>query len=329
MSPEPIELSIIVPAFREGRSLVTAIEQIRSSALSVTASIEIIVVDDGSDDDTWICIQNLSATYEEIRGIRFSRNYGKDSAVAAGLNQCVGEAAVIIDADLQHPPTLIPRLYVEWKRNGRLIVAAVKRAREDEPFLRRTASRVFSALATLLTSLDLRRSTDCKLLARPVIEAWKNLGEYRIFFRGMVDWLGFEQTTISFDVAPSLRRGSTWSSVKLLRLAAYSVISYSSIPLRIAHIISALFLLFAIVLGADTLFLWFTGRAFTGFTTVIILILLASGLQLGVLAIIAEYLAAVYEEVKRRPRYVIAESIPRQSVPTPMDVGVERDALSG
>jgi glycosyltransferase involved in cell wall biosynthesis len=310
MSTGPIELSIIVPAFREGGSLVFGVEQIRSSTLSATTSCEIIVVDDGSDDDTWRHVQDLSAAYGEVRGIRLSRNYGKDSAVSAGLDQCVGEAAIIIDADLQHPSALIPRLYEEWKTSGRPIVAAVKRSRDDEPFWRRLASRLFNASAKLMTSLDLRNSTDCRLLARPVITAWKGLGEYRTFFRGMVDWLGFEKSVIHFDIAPSLRPASNWSFTKLLRLATYSVVSYSSMPLRIAHVISALFLLFSVVLGIDALFLWATGRALTGFTTVIILILLASGLQLGVLAIIAVYLAAIYEEVKRRPRYVIRESIP-------------------
>ena len=306
MSQSRAELSIIVPAFREGRGLVPAIGQIRASALQATDNIEVIVVDDGSDDDTWTHIQALVLAYPDVRGIRFSRNYGKDSAVAAGLDDCVGDAAVIIDADLQHPPALIPQFYGHWK-NGHLVVSAVKRAREDEPFFRRIASGLFNRIATRMTSLDLRSSTDCKLLARPVITAWKNLGEYRMFFRGMVDWLGFEQLTIPFDVAPSIRQDSTWSSVKLLRLATFSVISFSSMPLRIAHVISGLFLMFSLILGADALFLWVTDRAVTGFTTVIILILLAGGLQLGVLAIIAEYLAAIYEEVKRRPRYVITE----------------------
>lgn len=304
-----MELSIIVPAFREAPNLTMAIGQIRSCALTVTRSIEVIVVDDGSDDETWNCIQGLSARFSDVRGIRFSRNYGKDAAVAAGLNECTGDAAVVIDADLQHPPALIPLLYEQWKTHGHLIVAAVKRTRVDEPLLRRLASRFFNDLASRMTSLDLRDSTDCKLLARPVITAWRNLGEYRLFFRGMVDWLGFHQVTIPFDVAPSLRRTSTWSSIKLMRLATHSLISYSSMPLRIAHVISGLFLLFSVILGSEALYLKLTGRAFTGFTTVIILILLTGGLQLGVLAVMAEYLAAIYEEVKRRPRYVIAETV--------------------
>ncbi len=304
-----VELSIIVPAFREGPDLSMAIGQIRACALTATSSIEIIIVDDGSDDTTWTCIQSLSNRFRDVRGIRFSRNYGKDAAVAAGLNECIGDAAIIIDADLQHPPALIPLFYEQWKTHGHMIVAAVKRARKDEPWARRLASRLFNNLATRITSLDLRNSTDCKLLARPVITAWKNLGEYRLFFRGMVDWLGFSEVTIPFDVAPSLRHGSTWSSIKLMRMALYSLISYSSMPLRIAHLISGLFLLFSAILGAEALFLKLTGRAFTGFTTVIILILLTGGLQLGVLAVIAEYLAAIYEEVKHRPRYIIMETV--------------------
>jgi glycosyltransferase involved in cell wall biosynthesis len=269
----------------------------------------VLIVDDGSSDNTWKHTRELVAKYPDVYGIRLSRNYGKDAAIAAGLSQCRGETAVIIDADLQHPPELLAEFYRLWKEDGYQVVEAVKRRRDDEPVLRRMCSRLFGLLAGAFTPLDLQNSTDYKLLSRPVIEAWKQMGESRLFFRGTIDWLGFRRATVEFDVGASLRPVSTWSRLRLLRVAIHALISYSSAPLRIAHVISFAFLLFGLVLGCEALVLKITGRAVSGFTTVIILLLLVGGAVLGVLGIISEYLAAIYDEVKHRPRFVIAETV--------------------
>ena len=272
----------------------------------VTDNFELLLIDDGSEDNTWNIIRALANDHSEVRGIRLSRNYGKDAAISAGLSHCVGDAALVIDADLQHPPELIPELYRLWKQ-GYHVVEGVKRDRGDEPFLRRQCSRLFNSFARISTGLDLKNSTDFKLMSREVIESWSRMRESRLFFRGMVEWLGFRKVQVPFDVAPSVRSASTWPVLKLVRLGLRAIISYSAVPLRIAHIISLAFTGFGVVLGAEALYLRFTHRAVDGFTTVIVVLLLQGGLTLGILAVISEYLAAIYEEVKARPRFVVSE----------------------
>lgn len=306
--PEPCELSIIVPTFREGSSIAYAGRRIIECAQRATDKFEMLLVDDGSDDDTWDGIRELALQNPRVRGIRLNRNYGKDAAISAGLSRSSGAAALILDADLQHPPELIPEFVRLW-RQGYHVVEGVKRGRSDEPYLRRQCSRIFNTVAKALTGLDMHNSSDFKLISRDVIHAWGGMRETRIFFRGMVDWLGFRKIQVPFDVAPGVRDASTFSIAKLFGMSLRALISYSSAPLRIAHLISLLFTGFGILLGARALYLWAAHRAVDGFTTVIILQLLIGGLVLGILAVICEYLAAIYEEVKARPRFFISEII--------------------
>lgn len=302
------EISLIVPAFREAPTLPAAVRRILQCLRATTNSFELILIDDGSDDNTWNCIRQLAIDHCEVRGLRLSRNYGKDAAISAGLSHCAGRAAIVIDADLQHPPELISEFYRLWKQ-GYQVVEGVKRARREEPFLRRHCSRLFNALARLSTGLDLQNSSDFKLLSREVIEAWSCMRESRLFFRGMVEWLGFQKAQLAFDVAPSVRTTSRWPNMKLARLSLQAIISFSSVPLRIAHVIALTFTCFGVALGVEALYLRLTHRAVDGFTTVIVLLLLQGGLTLAILALISEYLAAVYEEVKARPRFIVSEMI--------------------
>ena len=179
LSPHP-ELSIIVPVFREGAALFKAVPRIAACAQLATDSFELLLVDDGSDDDTWSCVCALSSEHSRIHGIRLNRNYGKDAAISAGLHRCMGSAAIVLDADLQHPPELIPEFFRLWKDQGFHVVEGVKRQRDDEPFVRRQCSRVFNHLALLSTGLDLRNSSDFKLISRQVIEAWERMNESRM-----------------------------------------------------------------------------------------------------------------------------------------------------
>lgn len=302
------ELSVIVPVYREGAALFKAIPHIVACTQLATDNFELLLVDDGSDDETWNYVCALSSEHSRIHGIRFNRNYGKDAAISAGLHRCMGSAAIVLDADLQHPPELIPEFFRLWRDEGFQVVEGVKRQRDDEPFVRRQCSRVFNYLARLSTGLNLENSSDFKLISRQVIEAWERMHESRIFFRGMVEWLGFRKLQVPFDVAPSTRSASTFLPMKLLSMGARAIISFSSTPLRIAHLISAAFIVFGVALGGEALFLRLTNRAVDGFTTVIVLQLLAGGLILGILAVMSEYLSAIYDEVKARPRFLIAET---------------------
>jgi glycosyltransferase involved in cell wall biosynthesis len=167
-----------------------------------TPSTEILVVDDGSNDDTWDQISELALEHSEVKGIRLSRNYGKDAAICAGLANCAGQAVIVIDADLQHPPELIPKLFQLWKEDGFQVVEAVKTRRRGESFLRRHASHLFNRLAKTYTGLELDDSTDFILLSREVVQAWDQFRECRIFFRGIVNRLGFRKTKVTFEVEP-------------------------------------------------------------------------------------------------------------------------------
>jgi glycosyltransferase involved in cell wall biosynthesis len=317
----PCDLSIVVPAFEEAPHLGSLIPVLVQTAASLTPSFEIIIVDDGSADSTWSLIEQAHAAHPAVAGLRLSRNFGKDAAVAAGLEHARGRAVVILDADLQHPPSFIPHLYRAWL-DGAEVVNGLKRHRENEPPLRRLFSRLFQFAASRLTGLDFANSSDFKLLDRKVVDAWLSLRERRGFFRGMVAWLGFRSRDLYFDVNRRAAGASKWSAWALARLAWNAATSYSTLPLRIIHLFSASFLIISLVLGSRAMYQKLTGQAVDGFTTVIILELLIGGLILLSLAIIAEYLAAIYEESKARPRYLVTQSLP----PAPSDPSPNPDA---
>ena len=304
------ELSVVVPAFQEGSHLYSSISCIRQHVQLVTSEFEILIVDDGSSDTTWTEINRLAKEFPEVRGLRLSRNFGKDAALWAGLASCHGRAVLTLDADLQHPPSAIAAFYYSWKHEGFDVVEGVKRNRFTEPVLRRMASVVFNRFASHYTGFELTNSTDFKLMDRKVVTAMLELKERRVFFRGLVAWLGFRRKQVLFDVDRRAGGESKWSAQSLCRLALTAVVAFTSAPLRIGHAVAVVFLVFALLLGSRAVYLKMAGAALSGFTTVIIVQLLVGALTLMVLGIIAEYLAAVYDELKGRPRYFVAEALP-------------------
>ncbi len=201
------ELSAIVPAWNEASLLRESLRAIADALAKVTPDYEIVVVDDGSTDATWPLIKALHLESPRLLGMRLARHYGKEGAVAAGLDSCRGAAAIIIDADLQHPLEMIPTFYRLWKEEGYEVVNGVKNRRESEPLVRRALSSLFSAAATLLTGIRLDGSADFKLLDRKVIEAWRTMPERRTFFRGMVAWLGFRSARCPSRLGGAFRGG--------------------------------------------------------------------------------------------------------------------------
>ena len=299
-------ISIVIPAHNEAASLSETLNEVLQVLSSNSIAAEILVVDDGSTDGTWSLVQEFSSRDQRVRGICFSRNFGKERAICAGLEFSSGQAVVVMDADLQHPPRVIPELVEKWSE-GFNIVDGVKRSRGKESWLSRRLAKGFYGFFALAAGIDLEGQSDFKLLDRRAVEEWKRMPERTVFFRGMSSWLGFRRTSVEFDVEDRAAGSSKWSRASLAGLALSAITSFSSIPLRLVTSIGLLFLLFAVILGIQTVYKWAIGEAFTGFPTVILLILITSSLVMLALGVIGEYLAKIYDEIKGRPRFVIED----------------------
>lgn len=314
MRAAKVEITVVIPVSNEARHIRRTLGIIAGFVRQATRSFELLAVDDGSTDETW---QELAAARLEIpqlEGIRLSRNFGKEGALCAGLENARGQAIIVMDGDLQHPPRLIPEMIDRWRTEGFKIVECVKSSRMKESMGHWLGAKLFYGLLHLLTRYDFHGASDFKLLDRQVVEAWARLPERITFFRGMTAWLGFSRTQIEFSVDPRVEGKTGWSFTALVRLALQAVVAFTSWPLRLVTIIGLLFLAGAVILGIQTIYMKLAGNAVTGFTTVILLLLgMNSMIMLGI-GILGEYIAAIYDEVKGRPRYIASyESLPEIS----------------
>ncbi len=301
-------LAIIVPAYQEGDGIGASLREIHARALQTGLDVRIVVVDDGSTDGTWAELLTLQAQMPEVGLVRLSRNFGKEAAISAGLDHVDGDACILIDADLQHPPSLILEMVKRWREGGWDVVEAVKRSRGRESLVHRVVVRTFYGIVGWLTGQTLRDASDFKLLDKRVLAEWRRLGERAMFFRGLVSWMGFRTTQVVFDVPPRQTGHSSWSFLGLGSLALRAITAFSALPLQMVTIFGSLMLLLALLLGAQALRLWMQEAALPGFTTVILLQLIIGGFLMVSLGIIGTYIARIYDEVKARPRYIVQES---------------------
>jgi polyisoprenyl-phosphate glycosyltransferase len=304
VAPAPEPLSLVIPLYREAAHLADTLGQVTAQLQGLGRPWELVLVDDGSPDDTWRVIENHCAANPAVRGLRLSRNFGKEAALAAGLAHARGNPVVLMDGDLQHPPSLLPQMVSAWEQ-GAEVVEALKVYPGRHPG--RTRARLFYRLYGALTGQDLQGASDFKLMDRRVLEAWLSLGERNLFFRGMHAWLGFRRVQLPFEVPERAGGHSAWSVWSLLRLAITAVTSFSSAPLQLISLAGGAFALFAVVLGVQTLYQKLSGHALDGFTTVILLLLVIGSVTMLGLGIIGSYIARIYDEVKARPRYIVAE----------------------
>lgn len=299
-------LSFVLPAYREGSHIQPSLHKLAAIAGATGESWEIIVVDDGSDDDTWGALQRARQEIPTLRIARLSRNFGKESALCAGLELARGQAAILMDGDLQHPPEVVPEFIRAW-REGFLIVDGVKTSRGKERLTYGLFARAFYRMLSAATGFDFRKASDYKLMDRKAIDAWKTLPERTVFFRGMVSWLGFPRKQIAFYVAPRIAGQSSFNTWKLFRLAWSAMSAYSAWPLHAVMVSGLVFTLISVVLLLQTLVNKLLGTASTGFTTVIALQLLIGSMIILSIGVLGEYIAKIFEEVKGRPRYVVFE----------------------
>ena len=306
---QPKLLSVVVPAHNEARGIAHAVDVILGALASCRMELEVIVVDDGSRDDTFERVRDLSRKDARIKGLRFTRNFGKEAALLAGLRVATGDAVVTIDSDLQHPPALIPTMIDEW-RNGAAVVDAVKRSRESDGLLTRMRAELFNTLLSRLGGINLENASDFKLLDRVVVDAiTQGLPERQRFYRGLADWVGYRHASVPFDVAARAEGQGKWSLWKLVGLATTAIVSFTSAPLQIVTVLGVLTLGIGFVVGADAVIAWFQGRAVSGFATTIITLLVVGSFIMISLGIIGEYLAKIYDEIKGRPSYLVENAV--------------------
>jgi polyisoprenyl-phosphate glycosyltransferase len=329
MSANPLRLlSLVVPAHNEERGIARAVDVIAGALASSGVELEIIVVDDGSRDATFERVRELARHDARVRGLRFTRNFGKEAALLAGLRVAAGDAVVTIDSDLQHPPTLIPQMLEEW-RKGAMVVDAVKRNRDNDGLLTRARAELFNGLLSRLGGINLRHASDFKLLDRIVVDAIaRELPERQRFYRGLADWVGYRHASVPFDVAERAEGEGKWSVWKLVQLATTAIVSFTSAPLQIVTILGLLTLVLGVGVGADAVISWFQGRAVSGFATTIITLLIVGSFIMISLGIIGEYIAKIYDEIKARPPYLVESTVGFEPSDTARAASVPQPALS-
>ena len=298
-------LSVILPACNEEEML----PLVHGALSEVLRDIphELVFVDDGSGDGTWKAIQAAAAEDGTVRGLHFSRNFGKEAALLAGLAAAKGDCCLTMDCDLQHPPEKIPEMYALWQQ-GYEVVEGVKEDRGEESGMHRAAAGTFYGLISRAAKLDLRDASDFKLLDRKVVDALNAMPERNVFYRALSYWVGFRRTTVTYSVAPRPAGKSKWSTLRLTGYALRNITSFTAAPMQLVTWTGAVFFVLAVILSIQTLWRKFTGQALDGFTTAILVEALSGGIIMLSLGVIGYYIARIYEELKGRPRYIVSET---------------------
>lgn len=300
-------LSVIIPAYNEEENISHTASTIGRILSEASIEYEILFVDDGSKDNTWRFILDESRGGSRIRGIGFSRNFGKESAIFAGLSHAKGDCCVVIDCDLQHPPEKIVDMYRLWEE-GYEVIEAVKASRGKEQPLYTLAARCFYHIISSATKIDMMRASDFKLLDRKAVTALLALPERNIFFRALSSWIGFKTVQIEFDVQERMEGKSKWSAGALVKYAISNVASFTTAPMQIITFLGCITLAVSVCMGTLAVYQKFKGYALEGFTTVIVLLLFMSSIVMMSLGVIGYYLAKIYDEIKGRPKYIIART---------------------
>ena len=297
-------LSVIIPSYNEEENIENTANVIGEILREAEINYELVFVSDGSKDNTYSVVESLAEKDERIRGIQFSRNFGKEAAIFAGLSEASGDCVAVIDCDLQHPPKTLVEMYRLWEE-GYEVIEGIKASRGKENIFHKMFAGIFYGIMSSLMKIDMNATSDFKLLDRKAVDALLTLNESNTFFRALSFWVGFRSVSVEYDVQERTKGKSKWSFGGLVRYAISNTTSFTTAPLRMVALVGLLMVIFSIILGAQTLVNYFLGIAVEGFTTVILLQLLIGGGIMVSLGIIGHYLGRIYEEVKGRPRYII------------------------
>ena len=300
-------LTVVLPSYNEEASVLRAARTIGSILTEAQIRHELLFVDDGSKERTWQEIERAAGEDSHVRGVRFSRNFGKEAAIFAGLAQAKGDCVVVMDCDLQHPPEKVVEMYRLWQK-GVQVVEGVKSDRGKESALHALFAKGFYTIISRATRIDMSRASDFKLLDRRAVDTLLAMREKNAFFRALSSWIGFETAQVEFEVQPRLEGESKWSFLSLVRYAVTNIVSFTTAPLQLVTVMGVVVFAMSVALGVWSLWQKFTGQALEGFTTVILLQLIIGSILMICLGIIGYYIAKIYEEIKDRPRYILSQA---------------------
>lgn len=301
-------LSVVLPAYNEEQMIKKTAQVVGDLLEKEQIPYELVFVNDGSKDHTWEKILELKEERAHIKGVCFSRNFGKEGAVFAGIAQAEGDCIAVMDCDLQHPPETLIKMYRLWE-DGYQVIEGVKASRGRESFIHKMFAKTFYSIISDATGIDMSRASDFKLMDRQAAEEFLKLPERNVFFRALSSWVGFKTTYVEFDVQEREAGESKWSFKSLVQYAVNNITSFSAAPMQIVTFFGVVFFVFAVLLGIQSLYMYFSGHAVAGLTTVILLLLLVGSILMFSLGVIGYYIAKIYDEVKMRPRYIISEVI--------------------
>lgn len=299
-------LSIVLPSYNEESNIANTEKVLAELMKRESIPYELVFISDGSTDATYEEIKKAAAKNPHVKGADFSRNFGKEAAIFAGLQLACGDAVIVMDCDLQHPPATIVEMYRLWQQ-GFEVVEGIKTSRGRESMAHKMSAGLFYKIMSKLIKMDMNASSDFKLLDRKVVNVLLELKERNTFFRALTFWAGFKTTRVEYEVQERQFGESKWSVLSLMKYAVRNATSFSTMPLQLVTVMGIVSILFSIILAIQTMVKYISGTAVEGFTTVILLILIIGGFIMISLGIIGHYLARIYEEVKGRPKYIISQ----------------------
>ena len=299
---------MVLPAYNEEQMLAKTCRTLKKILDLAEINYELVIVDDGSTDQTWKIIEETAEKDRNVTGVHFSRNFGKEAAIVAGLAQASGNAVAVMDCDLQHPPEVLVKMYRLWEQ-GYEVVEGIKKSRGTETVFHRKSAGFFYRIMSRATGFNMENASDFKLLDRKAVESVLSMPERSMFFRATSSWVGFKSTSVLFEVQEREAGESKWSTGSLIRYAFRNIVAFTTLPLQFVTIGAGGCFICSLLLLIYSLVRYFTGHAVEGYTTLLIVMLFIGSAVMMSLGIIGYYIARIYEEVKRRPRYIVSRII--------------------
>lgn len=301
-------LSVVLPAYNEELMVAKTCRVLKEILENAGIDYELVLVNDGSKDRTWEEIVKAGKKDKNVLGVHFSRNFGKEAAVFAGLAQATGDVIAVMDCDLQHPPQTLVEMYHLWEE-GYEVIEGVKTSRGKESGFHKKSAGFFYGIMSKVTKVDMQNASDFKMMDRKAVNSILSMPERNMFFRATSSWVGYKTTHVKFEVQEREAGESKWSTWSLIKYAFTNIVAFTTLPLQFVTVGGALCFLCSMILIVYSLVQYFRGYAVAGYTTTMIVLLLIGSAIMMSLGIIGYYIAKIYEEVKRRPRYIISKII--------------------